>query len=44
MNSSSKSLIAASVVKLLSNSAGTVIPLGQNLPADWGGSLKGQDV
>ena len=44
MNTSLKWLIIASLVNLLGNSLGAVISLGQNLAADWGGSLNGQDV
>jgi len=44
MNTSLKWLIIASLVNLLGNSLGAVISLGQNMAADWGGSLNGQDV
>jgi hypothetical protein len=44
MNASRKWLVAASVVNLLGNLFGTIIALQQNLAADWGGSLNGQDV
>lgn len=44
MNISLKWLITTSLVNLIGNSLGAVISLGQNLAADWGGSLNGQDV
>ena len=44
MSNSLKSLITASIVNLLGNSLGAIISLAQNLAADWGGSLNGQDV
>jgi hypothetical protein len=44
MHTSLKWLITASLVNLVGNSLGAVISLGQNLAADWGGSLNGQDV
>ena len=44
MNASLKWLVTASLVNLVGNSLGTVIALQQNLAADWGGSLNGQDV
>lgn len=44
MDAYSKWLVAASVVNLVSNSLGAVISLQQNLAADWGGSLNGQNV
>lgn len=44
MNTSSRWLITASIVNLLSNSLGAAISLAQDLLADWGGSLDGQDV
>ena len=44
MNTSLKWLVTASLLNLVGNSLGAVISLGQNLAADWGGSLNGQDV
>ena len=44
MNTSLKWLVTATLVNLVGNSLGAVISLGQNLAADWGGSLNGQDV
>ena len=44
MNISLKWLITASILNLVGNSLGALISLGQNLAADWGGSLNGQDV
>lgn len=44
MHISLKWLITASLVNLVGNSFGAVISLGQNLAADWGGSLNGQEV
>lgn len=44
MNASLKWLITASVVNLLGNLVGTIVALQQNLAADWGGSLNGQNV
>ena len=44
MHTSLKWLVTASLVNLVGNSLGAVISLGQNLAADWGGTLNGQDV
>jgi hypothetical protein len=44
MNSAVKWLLVASITNLLSNSFGTFIAFRQNLTADWGGALGGQDV
>jgi len=44
MNTTLKWLVTASLINLLGNSLGAVISLGQNLAADWGGSLNGQDM
>ena len=44
MNTSLKWLVRASIVNLVGNSLGTVISLQQNLAADWGNSLSGQNV
>ena len=44
MNTSLKWLIVASAANLLGNSLGAMISVVQNLAADWGGSLNGQDV
>jgi hypothetical protein len=44
MHTSLKWLVTASLVNLAGNSLGAVISLGQNLAADWGGTLNGQDV
>jgi len=37
-------LVIASLVNLLGNALGTIISLQQNLAADWGGSINGQNV
>jgi hypothetical protein len=44
MNNELKWLVLASITNLIGNSFGTVIALQQNLAADWGGALNGQDV
>jgi len=44
MNTALKWLVLASITNLVGNSFGTVIAFQQNLAADWGGSLNGQDV
>src|SRR4029079_13506953 len=44
MHTSLKWLVTASLVNLVGNSLGAVISLGQNLAADWGCPLNGQDV
>jgi hypothetical protein len=44
MNTSLKWLVTASIINLLGNALGTILALQQNLPADWGNSLNGQDV
>jgi hypothetical protein len=44
MNNALKWLVVASITNLAGNSFGTVIALQQNLAADWGGALNGQDV
>jgi hypothetical protein len=44
MNTALKWLVLASIINLVGNSLGTVIALQQNLSADWGGALNGQDV
>jgi hypothetical protein len=44
MNNALKWLVLASITNLIGNSFGTVIALQQNLAADWGGALNGQDV
>lgn len=44
MNNALKWLVLASIIKLIGNSFGTVIALQQNLAADWGGVIDGQDV
>ena len=44
MNNALKWLVLASITNLVGNSFGTVIAFQQNLAADWGGSLNGQDV
>src|ERR1041385_3378092 len=44
MNTSLKWLVTASLVNLVGNVLGTLIALQQNLAADWGGSLNGQDI
>jgi hypothetical protein len=44
MNNALKWLVLASIINLIGNSFGTVIALRQNLAADWGGTLNGQDV
>jgi hypothetical protein len=44
MNTSLKWLVTASIVNLLGNALGTILALQQNLPADWGNSLNGQEV
>lgn len=44
MNTSLKPLVVASIANLVGNSLGTLVALGQNLAADWGGSLNGQNV
>lgn len=44
MNTPLKWLVLASITNLLGNSFGTFIAFQQNLTADWGGALGGQDV
>lgn len=44
MNNALKWLVLASIINLIGNSLGTVIALQQNLVADWGGALNGQNV
>jgi len=44
MNNALKWLVLASITNLIGNSFGTLIALQQNLAADWGGALNGQDV
>ncbi len=44
MNTSLKWLVLASFTNLVGNSFGTVIAFQQNLTANWGGSLNGQNV
>lgn len=44
MNISLKWLVIASILNLFGNSLGALISLGQNLAADWGDSLNGQNV
>ena len=44
MITSLKWLVTASLVNLIGNSLGAVISLQQNLAADWGSSLNGQNV
>jgi hypothetical protein len=44
MNTALKWLVLSSITNLVGNSFGTVIALQQNLAADWGGSLNGEDV
>ena len=44
MNASLKWLVTASITNLVGNSLGTIVALRQNLPADWGSSLNGQNV
>lgn len=44
MNTSLRWLVTASITNLLGNSLGTIVALQQNLAADWGGSLNGQNV
>jgi hypothetical protein len=44
MNTALKWLVLASITNLVGNSFGTVIAFQQNLTADWGGSLNGQNV
>jgi hypothetical protein len=44
MNTAIKWLVLASITNLLGNSFGAFIAFQQNLTADWGGALGGQDV
>jgi hypothetical protein len=44
MNTALKWLVLASITNLIGNSFGTFIAFQQNLSADWGGALNGQDV
>ena len=44
MNTALKWLVLASIINLIGNSYGTVIAVQQNLAADWGGVIDGQDV
>lgn len=44
MNNPLKWLVTASIVNLLGNCFGTILALQQNLTADWGGSLNGQNI
>lgn len=44
MKTSLRWLVVASLVNLAGNSLGTALALQQNLAADWGNSLNGQDV